>query len=123
MCCLHKAKFKSVKKTHDFKRVYSQGKYAADSLFVAYALANDLQQNRLGVTVSKKVGGAVTRNRVKRWVKESCRQFTFVNDGQVGYDFVIIARVPSGQIKGKGAYHQVDMSVKRLIEKLGKKWD
>jgi len=121
MCCLHKTKFRSVKKTQDFKRIYSQGKYAADSLFVAYALANDLQQNRLGVTVSKKIGCAVKRNRVKRWVKESYRQFAFINDGQAGYDFVIIARVPSGQLKGKGAYSQVDMSVKRLIKKVGNK--
>jgi len=122
MCCLHKTtlpqKLISLKKKQDFKKVYSQGKYVADYLFVAYALANDVQHNRIGITVSKKVGCAVVRNRVKRWVKESYRLLKM--DGQA-YDFVIIARAPSGELVGKGAFYQVDRSVSKLFEKLGKK--
>jgi len=120
MCCLHRttSPLISLKKKQDFKKVYSQGKYAADYLFVAYALANDLQENRIGITVSKKVGCAVVRNRVKRWVKESYRLFKI--DGQA-HDFVIIARAPSGNLIGKGAFHEIDKSVRGLFERLGKK--
>ena len=125
MCCLHKCdknKVVSLKKRQEFKRVYSQGKYAADSLFVAYALANDFCVNRLGITVSKKVGGAVVRNRVKRWVKESYRLLPDIVGGQA-FDIVIIARAPSGKLAGKGAYLQIDRSVKNLLSRLkvGKK--
>jgi len=140
MFCLHKTtKLISVKKKQDFKKVYSQGVYAADSLFVAYALANDFNQNRLGITVSKKVGCAVVRNRIKRWVKESYRfmlqqrkksEFDLSKntnvkpktDGQaIGYDFVIVARVSSAQLIGKGAFWQVDKSIRGLFERLRKK--
>ena len=108
----------SVKKRQDFKKVYSQGKYAADELFVVYALANDLKQNRIGVTVSKKVGHAVVRNRVKRWVKESYRLFSV--EGQA-CDFIVVARAPSGQLTGKGSFQKINKSVRRLFERLGKK--
>ena len=125
MCCMHKTalftKMVSVKKKQDFKKVYSQGQYAADDLFVVYALANNLQQNRIGITVSKKVGCAVVRNRVKRWVKESYRLLTLPSSDGQAYDFVVVARVPSGQLIGKGSFQKIDQSVKRLFERLGKK--
>jgi len=118
MCCLRKQKLESLKKRQDFQRVYSQGKYATDSFFVVYALANDLQKNRLGLTVSRKVGCAVVRNRVKRWARESYR----AKVGQAcGYDFVFIARAPSGQLAGHGAYAQVSNSIGGLFERLGRK--
>jgi len=120
MCCLHKTTLPliSLKKKQDFKKVYSQGKYAVDYLFVAYALANDLQHNRIGITVSKKVGCAVVRNRVKRWVKESYRLNKIERQA---YDFVIVARAPSGKLVGKGAFHHIDKSVKGLLERLLKR--
>jgi len=138
MCCLHKTKkfvslkFVSLKKKQDFKKVYSQGKYAADALFVAYALANDLDHNRIGITVSKKVGGAVVRNRVKRWVKESyrlvllrsgteiCEHSQKKADGQA-YDFIIVARKPVGELTGKGTFSKISNSVIGLMGRLGKK--
>jgi ribonuclease P protein component len=121
MYCLHKAKkIISLKKKQDFKKVYSQGKYAANNFFAAYALANGLQHNRIGITVSRKVGGAVVRNRVKRWVKESYRLLKICGQ-TVNHDFVIIARPVSGQLTGKGAFNQINMSVSNLFEKLGKK--
>ena len=121
MCCLRKASsIESLKKRQDFKRVYSQGKYAADTFFVVYALANGLHKNRLGLTVSKKVGCAVVRNRVKRWARESYR----AKVGQVcGYDFVFIARTSSGELTGKGAYEQVSKSITGLFKRLSKKME
>ena len=116
MCCLHKSSPVSLKKNRDFRIVYSQGKYISDKFFVAYALANGLTQSRLGITVSKKVGGAVVRNRVKRWVKESLRHHLVAP----GYDYVVIARQSAGLLVGKGAFLQVDKSVTRLMQKLNK---
>jgi len=122
MCCLHKTTLESVKKTQDFKRVYSQGKYAADALFVVYALANNLPHNRLGVTVSKKVGNAVARNRIKRWVKECYRQKTAEPfSGGQAYDIIFVARTPVGQLDGKSAYSNVNESVKNLLIRVGRK--
>ena len=114
----------SIKKRQDFKRVYSQGKYAADSLFVAYALANDLTHNRLGVTVSKKASkSAVVRNRIRRWVKESLRlRFKKTAAGPVYYDLVVVARAKATELDRKnGAFVTVDKSIDRLLERIGKK--
>jgi len=117
MCCPHNflhTQKTSLKKNRDFKTVYSRGKHAADSLFVAYALVNDLSHSRIGITVSKKVGGAVVRNRVKRWVKE-CLRYKAIAPG---YDYVVIARKSAGELAGKGAFLQVDKSVTRLMQRL-----
>jgi len=122
MCCLRKTvQILSLKKKQEFKRVYSQGKYAADNLFVVYALANfGLIQNRLGITTSKKTGNAVARNRVKRWVKESYRKLPLSHDEGNTFDYVIVARVPAGQLKGKGAFSAVENSLKNLFKRLKK---
>ena len=104
-----------LRKTREFKQVYSRGKYAADSLFVVYALANETDKTRLGISASKKVGNAVVRNRVKRWVKESYRSHKVA----VGYDLVIVARVPAGQLPKDGAFQKVSGSINRLFRKLG----
>jgi len=62
-----------LRKTADFKRVFSRGKSAATPLFVLYVAQNDVGQNRLGLSVGKKTGCAVIRNRVKRHVREFFR--------------------------------------------------
>jgi len=122
MYCLHNnaAKMQSIKKNHDFKQVCSRGKYVADSMFVAYALANDLHCNRIGITVSKRTSNsAVKRNLIKRWVKESCRMISCT---KIGYDFVVIARAPSGLLEREsGGFFVVYNSVKFLFKKLEKK--
>jgi len=86
---------------------------------------NNLGKTRIGISVSKKVGCAVVRNRVRRWVKEKCRLM-----GQAtikpGYDIIIVARVPVGQlnksksdkIKENNAFSQVSNALDRLFNKL-----
>jgi len=124
MCCLHRQALQSIKKRQEFKRVYSQGKYAADSIFVVYALANGLDHNRLGVTVSKKASSsAVVRNRVRRWVKESLRlRFKMAESGPISYDLVVVARAKAAELDRKaGAFFIIDNSISSLFERLGKK--
>ena len=118
MSCPHSI-VKSLQKRQAFKQVYSRGRYAADPLFVVYALANETGQNRIGLTVSKKVGNAVVRNRVRRWLKESFR--LMANELKTGHDLVIIARASMGTMPKDGAFGKVNDSIGRLFHRLGVK--
>ena len=86
----------SLKKNSEFQNVYENGKSYANKYLVMYVLKNDLNRNRIGISVSKKVGNSVIRHRVSRLIRESFR----LNKDlfETGYDIVIIARVSA---KGK----------------------
>ena len=80
-------------KREDFNRVYRRGKSVANMQFVVYVLPQKVQGPfRLGVSVSKKLGNAVVRNRLRRLMKEMVRlsQETIIP----GVDIVVIARKP-----------------------------
>ncbi len=82
----------SLKANYAFRRLYSKGRSAATPLLVVYVLKNRLgARNRLGITVSTKLGKAVVRNRVRRRLREIYR----LNEAQLlpGRDVVIVARV------------------------------
>ena len=80
----------SLKKNIDFQNVYKCGKSFANKYLVMYVKENDLQLNRIGISVSKKVGNSVVRHRIKRLILESYRlQEDMFNSGLV---MVIIAR-------------------------------
>ena len=80
----------SLKKNADFQLVYRCGKSFANKYLVMYVKENDLGINRLGISVSKKVGNSVVRHRVKRLILESYRlQEDMFNSS---LDMVIIAR-------------------------------
>lgn len=77
----------------DFQKVYRYGKSAANQQFVLYKLAKPGQAElRLGVSVSKKLGNAIVRNRLRRMMKEIVRHH--LNEWTGGVDIVIIARKP-----------------------------
>ena len=80
----------SLKKNKDFQVVYRTGTSYANKYLVMYVLKNQHNRNRLGISVSKKVGNSVVRHRVTRLVRESYR----LNEDlfQTGYDMVVIAR-------------------------------
>ena len=102
-----------LKKNHEFKRVYNKGKSAASQCAVVYCRRNASTVNRLGITVSTKIGGAVQRNRVRRRLKEIYR----LSEEKLksGFDIVIVAR-----IRGRFAsYSELQSSVVALFRKLG----
>ena len=82
--------FESIKKNRDFVRVYHHGKSYANKYLVMYVLNNDLVENRFGITVSKKVGNSVVRQRTTRLIRESIR--LHLNEFEKGLDIVIVAR-------------------------------
>ena len=80
----------SLKKNSDFKIVYSHGKSYANKYLVMYVLENDLGKNRIGISVSKKVGNSVVRHRVTRLIRESYRLHENIFNS--GLDIVVVAR-------------------------------
>ena len=98
----------SLKKNRDFQNVYRQGKSYANKIFIMYALQNAGTRNRLGISVSKKVGNSVVRHRMTRLVRESYR----LNESafQGGFDFVVIVR-PAAKEKG---YREIESALMHL---------
>ena len=79
-----------LRKYSDFRQVYENGRSKADRKLVMYLLLNGTDKNRLGISVSKKVGNSVVRHRIKRLVRESYRLHEACF--RTGCDIVVIAR-------------------------------
>ena len=80
----------SLKNNRDFVNVYTSGKSYANKFLIIYTLKNNSDRNRLGISVSKKVGNSVIRHRLKRLIKESYRLHEKMFNS--GLDIVVIAR-------------------------------
>lgn len=74
----------------EFDRVFRRGVRLEGRLFVLIAAPNGTATDRLGLTVNRRVGGAVLRNRVRRLLRESFRRLP--PDGRAGFDVVLVAR-------------------------------
>ena len=100
----------SLKKNRDFRTVYRDGKSYANRLLVMYTLKNDSDRNRLGISVSKKVGNSVVRHHITRLLRESVRK----NDALVkeGNRIIIVARK---DVKNKN-FKEVDGAVFHLLK-------
>lgn len=82
-----------VKKNKEFQEAFKKGKSVANRQFVVYVLSKPGQENfRIGLSVSKKIGNAVVRNQVKRYVRQSFHEFQ--ERVIPGNDYIIIARKP-----------------------------
>ena len=95
-------KTKSLKENRVFRQLYAKGKSDVYPLFILYFKRNNREFNTLGITVSKKTGNAVLRNRAKRVIKEAYR----LSEHKIksGYHFVFVARgktpfVPMNAVK------------------------
>ena len=98
----------SLKKNEDFKIVFDEKKSCANKYLVLYYKENELDSNRLGIQVSKKVGNSVVRHRLTRLIRESYR----LNENKFkhGLDLVVIAR---SDAKGK-TYKEIEDALLHL---------
>jgi ribonuclease P protein component len=101
----------SLKKNSDFQLVYKKGTSFANRYLVMYVRKNQLEKNRLGISVSKKVGNSIVRHRLTRLIRESYR----LNEElfQRGLDIVVIARVNAKDNR----YAQIESAMIHLAEK------
>ena len=80
----------SIKLNREFQRVYKRGQRKGGRFLTVYVLKNRLGSNRLGITVGKKFGNSVQRNRIKRLIRENYRLIE--EKLCCGYDIVVVAR-------------------------------
>ena len=101
----------SLKKNRDFQQVYKRGTSKANRYLVMYMLPNQHMKNRLGISVSKKVGNSVVRHRITRLIRESYR----LNEEkfQKDLDIVVIAR---NSAKDR-SYHEIESALINLAER------
>ena len=97
----------TLKKRAQYLAVYERGKAWADGLVVVKALPNGLWFSQYGFSVSKRVGKAVVRNRVRRLLKEVVRLAPIKS----GWDIVFVAR----PVAATADYHQLKRSVEKLL--------
>lgn len=102
-----------IHKNHDFRIVYNRGKTFLNNLFVMHIYKNkkNYNINRLGISVSKKVGKSVIRNKVRRRVYEIYR--LNLPKIRTGYDIVFVARSNSRDKE----YVEIEKSVINLLKK------
>lgn len=93
--------------TAEFRAVYRARNRAADGRIVAYAHANGSEVTRLGVSVGKRCGGSVARNRIKRLLREAFRRAR--DEWPAGYDVVL---VPLGR---EYTFEEVDRRLRTLV--------
>ena len=98
----------SLKKNRDFQNVYNNGKSYANRLLVMYICENHTNENRLGISVSKKVGNSVIRHHLTRLIRESYRLHEDMFNS--GLDIVVIARQTAKDI----SYHEVESALLHL---------
>ena len=102
----------SLKENRTFRRLYAKGKSAVGPAMVLDCRKTGAEQSRLGLTVSTKLGGAVTRNTVRRRLREIYR----LNEDKLtaGCDVVVVARVRAAS----SDYHRLEKSFLRLADRL-----
>ena len=104
----------------DFDRVYREGRSHASRHLVVYAFprsAESQEEPRLGVSVGRKVGGAVERNRMKRLLREA---FWSASEGlPEGYDFVLVARPDAGELARERGEEGIETALREVLAKAG----
>ncbi len=98
----------SLKKNRDFQNVYNNGKSYANKYLVMYILENNLNKNRIGISVSKKVGNSVIRHHITRLVRESYRLQEDVFNSSL--DIVVIARGTAREV----GYKEIESALLHL---------
>ena len=100
-----------IKKNEDFQKVFKNGKSYANRQFVVYCLKQEDQiAFRIGLSVSKKVGNAVTRVQVKRYIRQAFLEMK--DEVKPDYDYVIIARTQAATLD----FHETKKSLQHVLK-------
>lgn len=103
-------KSQRIKKNKEFQTVFKKGKSFANRQFIVYVLKSDQPEFRIGLSVSKKVGNAVTRNRIKRYIRQTFLELE--NDLLPNADYVIIARQQAATLD----FHESKKSLEHVLK-------
>lgn len=107
----------SLKLNKEFKRAYFGGKYKAHPLLVSYGVKNRLSSPRIGITTSKKIGGAVLRNRARRVIRQAFFEIQRENEINLsGYDFVFVARTKTAEAKSYQIKAVMEKELKAILK-------
>lgn len=99
-----------IKKDSEFQKVFKEGKSFANRQFIVYRYKKEGQEQfRIGLSVSKKVGNAVTRNRIKRYIRQAFLEMK--DEVQNDMDYVIIARHQAAKID----FHETKKSLQHVL--------
>jgi ribonuclease P protein component len=109
---MRKNSLRSLAKRRDFELVFKEGLSSASKYLVIYARPNELNCNRLGLSVSKKIGKAVTRNRIKRLLREAMRKV--LGDFLQHYDFVIVAKKTAAEGKLENFIRETERFLQKI---------
>lgn len=107
-------KHEHLRRSADFRRVYDRRRSASDPWLIVYACENALPHLRLGLSVSRKMGGAVQRNRLRRLYREAFRLTR--HEMPVGLDLIVIPRRPEPP-----ALEVLKEALPRLVRRLERK--
>ncbi|MBQ7105343.1 MAG: ribonuclease P protein component [Bacilli bacterium] len=103
-----------VKEHVDFTNIIQKGKYYKSKYFIIYIKKNDLEHYRFGISVGKKVGNAVIRNKVKRQMRMIIDNYK--KNYQIGMDYIIIIR--SNYVEG--AFLDIKNAFEDIINKINR---
>ncbi len=106
-------KAKTLSRNGDFKRMYARAKSYVSPGLVTYIMPKSTQQIRYGITTGKKIGNAVLRNRARRVIYASFREFD--NCFTTGCDIVFVARMKTPYLKS----HMVKTQMEKHLKSAG----
>jgi len=104
-------RFYRLRRNSDFQRVRQSGKFKASPLLVLAFLRNELDHSRFGFAVSKRIGNAVQRNKIKRRMREAIR--LRLSHIKPGFDCVFIARQPIRE----ATYQDIEQTLEYLLNR------
>jgi ribonuclease P protein component len=115
---VRRAKRGRLSRSAEFERVYRQGRSHANRFLVLYAFPRgEEEEPRVGLSVSRKVGGAVDRNRVKRLLREAFDARS--EELPAGHDVVVVARPDARELAEREGLDGIARALEELVEKVG----